>query len=249
MPRFGIASAMTDEIEEIKKCLEKQKNERIATREFYSGEWHNKHIVLTSTKEGKVAAASAITTLIQKYRVNAIIYIGVAGAVGQDIEQGDIVIAEKLCQHDFDASKIANGKYERGEIPALHIKYFPCHREYYDLAVSLGPKIIKRLKEEINVPFPNLQVVTGPIISGDQFIASNYRKGILRKKFGAQCVDMESAAVAQVCHENSIPLIVVRMISEKADNTAGIEFTKFLMDYASASLKVIAEELVKEIRL
>lgn len=236
--KIGIIGAMQEETLLILKSMKVLSEETIGMRTYYSGKLFDKDIVLVFSRWGKVAAASTVTTLIQRYYVDLVLFTGVAGAARNDLNVGDIVIADKLVQHDMDATALPG--FENFEIPLLGKSYFEVDESLLKAAVNSARQYVDT--EMTSIPADMLnefgikqpKVLTGTIASGDQFIGDGSKIRELSENIeNLQCVEMEGAAVAQVCFEHDIKFIVLRVISDKADEHANIDFPKFIENAAS----------------
>lgn len=236
---IGIMGAMTEEVSHLLQHMTEVQSETRGMREYVSGRLRGKKVTVVFSRWGKVAAASTVTTLIERYGVNYLIFTGVAGAMDPDLQVGDIVIADSLIQHDMNASALPGIK--RHEIPLLGISRFTVNSEHTDRArlaaesylnEDLLADISRDALDEFHISNP--QVITGTIASGDQFIADNHSAQMLREQIpDLKCVEMEGAAVAQVAHEHHIPYLVIRTISDKANDNAAIDFPRFIDKIAS----------------
>jgi len=241
---------MPQEIDLIKEDFETDTVSEIAGRAYHSGRFCGVDSVLVFSRWGKVAAASTATTLIERFAVDCIIFTGVAGAVSPLLNVGDIVIADKLLQHDFDVSP--SGMFAKFEIPLLGISRFPVDARLVELARQAAEEYLKLNSPSSvrgggrGVEFPEVHI--GTIGSGDQFIAHPEKIEALRAAIpDLLCVEMEGAAVAQVCHEYGIPYAVIRTISDKADHSAAMDFITFIRDiarhYSHGILKLLAPKI------
>ncbi len=250
--KIGIIGAMLEETRIIMNNMKVLSEETIGMRTYYSGKLFDKDIVLVFSRWGKVAASSTVTTLIQKYGVDLVLFTGVAGAARSDLNIGDIVIAEKLVQHDMDATALPG--FGEFEIPLLGKSYFEVDdsllkcavksaRQYIDTEITSIPA---GLLNEFGIKRPT--VLTGTIASGDQFIGDSRKIQELSEKVeNLLCVEMEGAAVAQVCFEHNIEFIVLRVISDKANEHANIDFPKFIENAASRFTYGIIKQLISAI--
>jgi len=239
MQRIGIMGAMPEEIALLKEHLVVTTTEVVGQREYLLGRLWGQEVVLVYSRIGKVAAASTATTLIDRYKVNAILFTGVAGAVSSELEIGDVVIGTSLLQHDIDCSP--GGNFKKFEVPLLNMIHFTSRDEISTHAHKLCDEFMKNelhgvvtpsaLAEfQITVP----KVVRGTIGSGDQFIACPQKLAELREEIpGLLCTEMEGAALAQVCHEYDVPFLVLRTISDKADHNAALDYPRFVREVAS----------------
>jgi adenosylhomocysteine nucleosidase len=231
---------MVEEIAVIKKELTIEEAETIGQRKYYTGKFDNVNTVLVFSGWGKVASSSTVTTLINKYDIDFVIFTGVAGAVDAQLNIGDIVIASSLYQHDMDARPI----FERFQIPLTKTIFFKPRRQDVENTKIASQNFLKNNRYN----FSNLKptVYVGCIASGDQFI-SEYRAydGLKIQDQKVLAVEMEGAAVAQVCEDHNIPYIIVRTISDKADHSASINFQDFVKNIASYYSNGIVRELYK----
>lgn len=246
---IGILGAMAQEIDEVKALLTEKTIVKIANREFVIGKIGNVRCVVAFSKWGKVSAAITATLLIQEFAVTDLIFIGTAGALADDLRIGDIVIAKRLVQHDLDARPIIS----RFELPLLNRVYVDTDPTLNQMAQTAIERILirgvdKMVGIETVKEFglaPTLHF--GDIASGDQFISSDAkRKEILALLPDVQCVEMEGAAVAQVCLEFSIPFTVIRTISDTADHNARVDFNRFINEVANAYSRAIISEFIHE---
>jgi adenosylhomocysteine nucleosidase len=204
--------------------------------------------VVAFSKWGKVAASITATLLIQEFGVTDLIFIGTAGALADGLKVGDIVIAKRLVQHDMDARPII-ARFELPLLNRVHIESDPELTELAGRAVSsLINKGVENMVGEEAVKEFNLNptLYFGDIASGDQFINSDEKRNeILSLLPDIQCVEMEGAAVAQVCLEFNVPFTVIRTISDTADHNARVDFGKFIVDVANAYSRAIVEEIMR----
>ena len=245
---IGILGAMAQEIDEVKALLTDKTIVKIANREFVVGKIGGVRCVVAYSKWGKVAATITATLLIQEIAVTDLFFIGTAGALADGLKIGDIVIANRLVQHDLDARPII----QRFELPLLNRVYVNSDPELSDLAGRAVSNLInkgveKMVGDEAVKDFnlaPSLHF--GDIASGDQFINSNEkRQEILNLLPDVLCVEMEGAAVAQVCLEFGTPFTVIRTISDTADHNARIDLNKFIEEVANAYSRAIVAEIMR----
>jgi len=169
----------------------------------------NKEYILVRAGIGKVNAARTTQILIDKFDIEYIINLGSAGGLNDKLSIGDIVIGEKIVQHDFDVTAFGR---EKGFIPETG-KFFESD--------------IKLLNIFENINLDDAKILKGTIASGDIFYTNNELKQSIRKEFNADCVEIEGAAIAQVCYLNNIPFVVIRSISDNANNGAHMDYEKF----------------------
>ncbi len=245
---IGILGAMAQEIDEVKALLKEKTIVNIANREFVVGKIGDVRCVVAFSKWGKVAATITATLLIQEFGVTDLFFIGTAGALADGLKVGDIVISKRLVQHDLDARPIIS----RFELPLLNRVYVSSDFHLTELAGKAVSNLLERgveymVGEEAVKDF-NLapKLYYGDIASGDQFINSNEkRQEILGLLPDVLCVEMEGAAVAQVCLEFETPFTVIRTISDTADHNARIDFGKFILEVANAYSRSIVSEIMR----
>lgn len=252
--RLGVVGAMPQEVALLQRDLGNVRRQTRGMREYLQGTLYGKDAVLVLSRMAKVAAASTVTTLIEAFGVDLVVFTGVAGAADPRLEIGDVVIGTTLAQHDLDARPL----FRRFEVPLLERIAFEAPPGLISLARQSAELYLhKDLRTD--VPVETLQafgiqghpkVVEGLVVSGDQFIANPEILAGLRSALVAaglpapQCVEMEGAAAAQVCYEHAIPIIVLRTISDKADHSAAIDFVAFVERVASHFTRGIVRELI-----
>ena len=247
--KLGIMSAMPEEIQRLIVEMGSEAIETHGMREYHSGKLWGIDAILVFSRWGKVAAASTATTLISHYGVNRILFTGVAGAADPTLHLGDVVVGTGLIQHDMDARPL----FPLHEIPLIGQSCFATHPEMTESLFQAAEKFIKNdfsraisqeLRREFHLSeYPSVQ--RGTIASGDKFFASQTELTGLKKAIpDALCVEMEGAAVAQICHEYQIPLAVMRTISDSADAHAPAHFPKFIRSIASEYSFGILKELL-----
>jgi adenosylhomocysteine nucleosidase len=235
---IGIMGAMSEEIQHIIAELSDRQDHETSQRTFHTGQLWGKPVVLVFARWGKVAAATTATTLIHRFGVKEILFTGVAGAVDHALSLGDIVVGKHLYQHDLDARPF----FSRHEIPLLGVSALPTcskRRTRLERAVEtflredLGP--VKSEAQKLGINLPNPRLVTSDIASGDKFFAEKSAIHELQSRLpSVSCVEMEGAAVAQVCHEHQIPFSIMRTISDSGDEKAPVDFAAFVNNVASA---------------
>ncbi len=213
MEYIGIIAAMTEEVAAIEKLMEDIKINNIYELTFIEGKIHNKNIVLVQCGVGKVNAARTTQILIDNYKLDYIINVGTAGGLKEDIEIGDVVIADKLVQHDFD---ITAGGHEKGYISHLG-KYFYSNKDL----INKTENVMESLDENFNT-------FIGTIATGDIFVQDVDVKNKIKEEFEPACTEMEGAAIAQVCTLDNMPFVVIRAISDKPNGNNGIDFETYL---------------------
>ena len=242
---LAIISAMQDEITAIVESLGEVTVRTLGHRQYQAGTFEDTPVVVVFSGWGKVAAAATTTQLIASYDVTDIVFTGVAGAVRHGLSIGDVVVGSELVQHDLDASPI----FPRYEVPLLGKARLPTDAE---LRARLHAAALEFVRQDLAVAVPQSsrdwfrisspQVVEGVIASGDQFIDSAEEIAALRRRLpDVACVEMEGAAVAQVCDEYSMPFAIVRTISDAADESAPHDFPRFSREISGRySLGILA---------
>ena len=230
---IGIMGAMPEEINGIISLLTDKEEFQLGMRTYFVGKLNGIKTVVVFSRWGKVAAATTVSTLILKFSVSEIIFTGVSGAISPDLNVGDIVIGKRLIQHDLDGRPLM----EEFEIPLLGVKYIDIQTKQFEIATNavqdlmngehLFSVITETELQQFGITKPKL--VIGDIASGDKFFASTKEKNELLNKLPTTlCVEMEGAAVAQVCYEYSIPFTILRTISDTADEKSHIDFPAFI---------------------
>lgn len=252
---IGIIGAMEQEIRLLAESMTIKETKTIAMREYYIGKLFGKDAVLVFSMCGKVAAASTVTTLIEIFNVDMVLFTGVAGGTAAELHIGDIVIADRLVQHDMDASALPG--FKKFEIPLLGADVFKSSEKLISLAKLSAQKYIKEfMKEDVseyylkefNITTPD--VIVGTVASGDQFVADSSKvAGLMQEISNLKCLEMEGAAVAQVCYEHNVDFIVFRVISDKADEHASINFPEFIEKAASHFTRGIIECFITQVSM
>ncbi|AQR97993.1 5'-methylthioadenosine/adenosylhomocysteine nucleosidase [Clostridium saccharoperbutylacetonicum] len=225
---IGIIAAMAEELEILLNDLKLIEKREKANMTFHKGTLYGKDVVAVVCGIGKVNSAICTQILASEYSVDKVINVGVAGGIGKEIYPGDIVVAENLVQHDMDTTAFGD---KMGQIPRLDTFDFKCDKEM----VAIAKKACEQISE--------LNSFTGRIASGDQFVANIEKIQWLEKEFGAISCEMEGASIAQVCYLNSIPFVVIRSISDNANNGAHMDYQKFVPIAVKNSTKILKQML------
>jgi adenosylhomocysteine nucleosidase len=204
---------------------------RIGGRDIHVGRLWGRPVVLTLAGIGKVAAATTAAALIHSFDVEGILVTGVAGAAAAHVRIGDVVVADMLLQHDFDASPL----FPRFEIPRTGLARFPADRAFArNLSEAARDYLADHPAASRTGTEQEPALHRGLIVSGDRFVNGTAAVAALRRDLpDALAIEMEGAAVAQVCHDYRIPVAVIRTISDSADDSAHVDFAAFLRDVAS----------------
>jgi adenosylhomocysteine nucleosidase len=228
--RTAVVSAMRQELAAVLHLMPHESRQAMGGRDFYVGDLHGQEVVAVLSRIGKVAAATTATLLIDRFRVDRIVFTGVAGGLAPGVERGDVVIADSFLQHDLDASPI----FPRWEVPLYGTDRFPT-----DAALS------EALATAVARALPGVTVHRGLVVSGDRFVATTAESVNLQAALPeALAVEMEGAAFAQVCHDFGVPFAAVRTISDRADDEAHGDFVSFIRDVASRHSAAIVRELL-----
>ena len=241
MGRLAIVSAIDQELRGLLASLPDARAVRRAGREFWVGTLHGQEVVLVRSLIGKVAAATTAAVLLEHFQVDAIVFTGVAGGLGQGVRIGDIVVADALLQHDMDASPL----FPRFEVPLYDRSRFgtdalltrrleiACARVLSSIAAGTCAELSTVQLAGCGVAHKP-RVHRGLIVSGDRFVSSAAEAQALQADHtDALAVEMEGAALAQVCHDFDVPCAVMRTVSDRADDTAHVDFNRFIEDVAS----------------
>lgn len=204
---------MEEEVAFLREKIDVVSKKIVADQTFYIGHKNGNSIVVVKCGIGKVNAAICTQILIDLFAVDQIINIGVAGALHPDLKIGDIVISKDAVQHDMDASIFGD---PIGNIPRMEVSYFPADETLIALAKQAGENLSAK---------PHIMV--GRVASGDQFISTTEGKKKIRSNVKGDCAEMEGAAIAHACYVNRIPFLIIRSISDQADDGATMDFAEF----------------------
>jgi adenosylhomocysteine nucleosidase len=211
--RIGIIGAMDSEIALLKEKAHVEKTETFAGMEFNTGRIGDIETVICRSGIGKVAAALCVQILADRYNVTHIINTGIAGSLNDSLRIGDIVVSSEALYHDADAVYFG---YPIGVMPGTGTLTFRADEQMAERAMNI-------LQKED----PSIQVIRGRITTGDQFIAEKKRKEWIRETFQGDCTEMEGCAIAHACTLNQIPFVIIRAISDQADDDAGVTYEEF----------------------
>lgn len=213
MEKTGIIGAMETEVASLKSDMKITSTKTIAGMEFCEGTLDGKAVVVVQCGMGKVNAGICAHTLIHTFGVTQVINTGVAGSLDSAIDIGDIVVSTDAVQHDYDVSPIG---FQRGEIPYTGLTAFPADE-------TLRARAVRAVQEAA----PEVRVFEGRVCSGDQFIASREQKETILANFGGECCEMEGGAIAQACYLSETPFVIIRAISDKADDSEEMSYQVF----------------------
>lgn len=210
---IGIIGAMEEEISNLKSHMQVEDVQTIAGMSFFKGAVKGTELVLVRSGIGKVNAGICTQILASVYGVDTVINTGIAGSLNADIDIGDIVVSTSLVQYDVDAR---NFGYKLGEIPRMNIVEFPADKYLIDKTQSVFDSLDLGIK-----------LYKGMVATGDKFVSEDSLKAEIISNFHAYCVEMEGAAIAQTAMLNNMACVVIRAISDKADNSADVDYRSF----------------------
>lgn len=223
--KIGIIGAMSEEVVSLTKMLEDRRETSIAGLTFHEGTIDGKELVVVECGIAKVNAAMTTQILISEFKVDAVINTGVAGALHQGIRVNDVVISTEAIEYDVDASFMGDPK---GTIPRMKTSVFLADKRLVEAAY--------RAFEEGHA---RTNVYKGRIVTGDKFVADKDTKVELRDHFKGYCCEMEGGAIAHVAHLNKIPFVIIRAISDNADDEAGVSYEEFVVEAAEISREMV----------
>lgn len=230
--KLGIIGAMEEEVAQLKEKMTDLTITAKAGMDFYDGLLLGKAVTIVRSGIGKVNAGCCTQILADLFSVDCVINTGIAGSLDSAIDIGDIVLCTDAVQHDMDA--VAFG-YDLGVIPRMPVSFFPADEKLRAAA--------KTICERVN---PEIKVHEGRVATGDQFIADKAKKDFIVNNFQAKCTEMEGAAIAQAAYNNNLPFLIIRAISDKADNSAQMDYPTFEKQAIEHTVKLMMA-LVEEI--
>ena len=247
MRRIALVSAMHEELAAVLARMPDEQKSVVAGREFWVGHWHGHEVVAVLSRIGKVAAATTASTLIERFGVTRMVFTGVAGGLASHVHVGDVVVAREFIQHDMDASPL----FPRHEIPLTGMTRFPADTALSNALAIAAPLALQDMvaslprSEWLNLDLDVARVHQGLIASGDRFVSQTTESQTLQADLpDALAVEMECAAIAQVCHDYGVPLAAVRTISDRADDAAHVDFPRFIQTIASRYSVAVLDRLL-----
>ena len=211
--KIGIIGAMKPEVEILKENMLVTRKEAKAGMEFFEGSVDTMNVVVVQCGIGKVNAAICAQILKDDFNVTHIINTGVAGSLNENLNIGDIVVSIDAVQHDFTVEAVG---FKKGEIPYTG-----------QVAFAADEGLRQKAVHAVSIALPQVRAIEGRVCSGDQFISSHEAKDRIVAEFNGDCAEMEGAAIAQVCYLNKIPFVILRAISDKADESSSMSFEEF----------------------
>ena len=227
---IAIVAAMQQELAAVLDLMPDETRQVHAGREFWVGHLHGREVVAVLSRIGKVAAATTAAALIERFKVDSIVFTGVAGGLARGVHVGDVVLADRFVQHDLDVSPI----FPRYEVPLYGTSTF-----------ATDAALTERLAAAVRRALPSAHLHRGLVASGDRFVSSAAESQALQLALpDALAVEMEGAAFAQVCHDYRVPFAAVRTVSDRADDEAHGDFLRFIEEVASRHSAAIVEALL-----
>ena len=228
MPKIAIMGAMEEEIEPLLSYFTNIKVTEFANNKYYEVKYNNLDIVVAYSKIGKVFSTLTAAIMIEKFNCDILLFSGVAGGINPSLNIGDLIVANKLSQHDLDITAFG---HPNGFVPGGNV-FINTDERLKNIALEVA-------KEE------NIKIIEGIIATGDQFIANEERKTFIKNTFNADALEMEGASVAVVCDALNIPCLILRAISDTADMDAGFNFDEFLETSAKKSANLMVKIINK----
>lgn len=228
MRKIAIMGAMPEEVAPLLEKVENVVKVEYANNTYYEASYKGKELVIAYSKIGKVFSSLTASTLLEKFKCDTLLFSGVAGAINPALKIGDLIIADKLCQHDLDISIFGHD-----------FGFVPEGSKFVETDENLRT-IAKEVAKE-----SGLSLIEGTIATGDQFVASNERKEFISKNFEADALEMEGASVAVVCDALGVPFFILRAISDTANDDAEMDFDAFMISSAKISANFILDMVEK----
>lgn len=222
---IGIIGAMDSEVSSLIASLEEHTEQTIGSIKFHLGKLFDKKVAIAKCGIGKVFAALCAEAMIIAYAPKLIVNTGVGGGLAHGIKVCDIVVADKLVQHDMDTSPLGDPK---GLISGINVIYFEADKKAADIVMTTAKKL-------------SINSHIGTIASGDVFVSTSEQKKTIVDNFSASVCEMEGAAIAQVAYVNNTPFCVIRAISDSADEDSSMDYMNFLPLAANNSTKITME--------
>lgn len=226
---IGIIGAMEEEVAELKASMEVETVVEKAKMTFVKGKLCGKEVVVVRSGIGKVNAGICAQILVETFQVDALINTGIAGSLDAQIDIGDIVVSTDAVEHDVDASSMGNPV---GQIPRMDTFAFPANEKLIEAACAANV--------EVNA---DIRTFKGRVVTGDQFISDDRKKQYLIETFGGKCAEMEGAAIAHAAYLNDVPYVIIRAISDKADQGAVEDYPTFEKHAAECSVRLLKSML------
>ncbi|WP_229251157.1 5'-methylthioadenosine/adenosylhomocysteine nucleosidase [Emticicia sp. BO119] len=244
--RIAILGAMPEEIQLLESEMSHINTKTVLGFQFKTGKLNGKKIVLTETGIGKVNAAVVTTLIIKEFHPASVIFTGIAGGISEELKQGDIVIGNKLTYHDYGMltnEGLSTNATRNPITKQLNPLYFASDSLLVLQALSVAKEVtLQKMSAEASQP----NISAGTIVTGDTFVTSSTAVGHFEKTLQASATEMEGAAVAQVCFQQHIPFLIIRSISDKANEKASVDFQTF-KKIASDNSATLVKEILKKL--
>lgn len=231
MKKIGIIGAMDLEVDTLKAKMQISQIVNRASMEFYEGILNDTNVVIVKSGIGKVNAAICTQILIDIFEVTHIINTGVAGSLNADLDIGDILVSTDALHHDMNVTIFG---YRLGEVPQMGLLEFPA-----------DPAMIAAAVETCREVNPDIHVRSGRVASGDQFISDKTAKQFIIENFKGDCAEMEGASIAHAAYLNHTPFVIIRAISDKADDSAEMDYPTFEREAAKHSARLVEHMICK----
>ena len=231
MTKLAIMGAMEEEITPLLEYFTDIKKQKFANNIYYEVKLNDLDVVIAYSKIGKVFSTLTATTMIEKFGCDTLLFSGVAGGINPKLKIGDLIVANKLSQHDLDITAFG---HPYGFVPGGEV-FVKTDERLKNLALEVARE-------------NHIKIIEGVIATGDQFVADEKRKEFIQNIFNADALEMEGASVAVVCDALNVPCLILRAISDTADMDAGFNFDEFLVTSAKNSanfLIKVVEKLTK----
>ncbi len=228
MTKLAIMGAMEEEIIPLLEHFTNIKKTEFANNIYYEVKYNNLDVVIAYSKIGKVFSTLTATTMIEKFACDTLLFSGVAGGINPELKIGDLIVANKLSQHDLDITAFG---HPHGYVPGGEV--------FVSTDINLKNIALKIASEN------NIKIIEGIIATGDQFVCDEKRKKFIQKTFNADALEMEGASVAVVCDALNVPCLILRAISDTADMDAGFNFAEFLETSAKNSANFLIKVVEK----
>lgn len=231
MKKIGIIGAMELEVEALKSQMNVRETFKRASMDFFAGTLNETDVVIVKSGIGKVNAALCAQILIDVFQVTHIINTGVAGSLNADLDIGDILVSKDAIYHDMDVRVFG---YAIGQVPGFDVVSFPANADMVRIALETC--------QEVN---PEIKAVSGRVASGDQFISSKDVKEAIIANVKGDCAEMEGASIAHAAYLSHIPFVIIRAISDKADDSAEMDYPTFEREAAKHSANLVAHMICR----
>ncbi len=220
---IGIIGAMASEVDGLKAIMSQLDVNTISTVDFYKGKINDTDVVVAQAGVGKVNAALTAQTMILEFKVDVVINIGVAGGIADELRIGDIVVADRVCEHDMDTTPLGD---PAGFITGIDCIYMECDKSVSNLIMECTKEL-------------GYNSIYGTIASGDVFVSTDEQRNKIRDVFNGAAAEMEGGAIGHVCTMNNVPFAVLRAMSDCANDDSKVDFPTFAAKAAENSIEII----------